>query len=436
MCRLTLYTDTTYAERLSWIDRLLLMAQADGDQSDGCGISNGQYTYKTATEYANTIPGWMTVDDFKTADRILAHVRKASAYTGKTDREAHPYNFVVRDSPFVAAHNGYINGTGAHVYQSQNPDTDSWRAFSRLAGIVEREGVLDAAVMREWLSEYQDTSLIAIMVLWNGASYIFRHNKPLHYAVIGDGYLVHTSPMVLARFKNYLSLVHKVEIGAVAEVPENTLVTITPQNTIVTQPVEVTLKEGAFRQQSLPKPEQSAATTGGQAAETGGAQTKTTAITGPITAADVVDTMPSATTKIWKDIARIINPMRISLFMPWFKDSMGVESEDDTVKGVSAATDIATLLIFVEMIGQFTPRQRQLLNVWNSMIERRHDAHMHEVMYCKNWFWLDPDFTNPATSDEEAIAFFKAVTCGCVIDEKLFDSFNLTKLQIQQILEA
>lgn len=419
MCRLTAITGSD-PMRLHYLDRLLLMAELDGGQNDGFGITDGTFLYKTECKYSETIPGWITLPEFQNAPFILSHVRKASAYTGKGKAESHPYEFTVRGMPFMCAHNGYIYGTGTHRFQSDDPDTDSWRAFNALAALVEQEGEITPDVIHNWLLPYNESSLIGIMILWNRQLYIFRHNKPLHYMPFSDGYIIHTSDEVLKRFQRYLLSAHGIPPTEMQEVPENNLMCIT-ENDIHMKPVDVKLKEYNYHKQADIIP----------------VNTTATQRASPITTTPPLLVAPLASDpKLWKTAIQQVNPLRIPLFLYWLKEALGYDVQGLSIRELAISVDAENLEFFMAMIGKLTARQRQLINAWNNIIKKGYDIEVHNSLFMKSWFWLDPLLLDTTISDEEALEYFRAEICIGIVQYSFFNKTLLTQGKLQEYLSV
>lgn len=400
MCRLCALTDTTLPPdlRISWFDRMLLMSQADDSQEHAWGVSNGTTIYKDAGAYTAAPPVW-TADATFEQKMLLGHVRKASPATGRGCEEAHPYVFDINGESLTCAHNGWFGGTNTHM--AGTPDTDSWRAFNNLATLLRRTNDLKA-VFEEWFNLYTTATQCGILIYWQGAVWAFRHTRPLHVCIVGQGYLINTSYCVLSAIRKYAEKINAVECGEIAMLPEHKLIRFRENNIKVqVHDIDVRLKVGYTQRTYNEYDYEGTAII---------AEDKTTTALVPRTTPPA----PYATgvtgrgltkhsdqhTQILKTIASTANPMRLNMFIYWLAVNMNIKwmgSSRETIKIIGKA-DLDT---FLEMRKPWQERQRALLDTWNKfVVEREHEVILLDIL-CPNgkWFWLNPEYTSLSAHD-------------------------------------
>lgn len=405
MCRLSAIT-AQFPQRIDTLDRMMLVAQTDENQSDGCGISDGRVVYKSVLAYSSTVLGLFSSEEyFQETDILMGHVRKASTYTGRTRDESHPYTFTTKHGKvLVAAHNGYVIGSGVHV--KGNPDTDSWRAFNRLVNILNETetGELTSGVVEEWLKEYDRKSTIAFLIHYDNSLYAFRHNKPLHAMAVGNGYVINTSKNVLHVINAWLRARHGVIPEDIFEIPEDALLRFYHNDQVI-EKTDLDVKYyTAFAQpataiQVSSKSSETATAQTGTAPETTGSSPPLSTALAVITPMDVIDLRKLTPRSMLMKTAA--NPMRGTLFLYWLQTSMNISSEPDMASIVCSISD-DDLNLFLAQIGSWSSRQKRLINIWNRLVERGKDIKTHDEIFGPSWFWLDPFFIALDITDEVA----------------------------------
>lgn len=408
MCRLSAIT-SSFPQRIDALDRMMLVAQTDENQGDGCGLSDGHVVYKSVLGYSSTVLGIFTSEiNFQPEHILMGHVRKASAYTGRTRDESHPYMFTTRHGKLlIAAHNGYVQGTPYHT--RGNPDTDSWRAFDRLVTLLNatETGDLTQDVMESWLREYEAKSTMAFLIHYDGALYAFRHNKPLHAMTVGDGYIINTSKNILAVVAAWLLARHKVTTGEIFELPEEALLTL-HHDSLVIEKTDLRIDYKPVYvypvQQVSSKSSTTSTTQTGSAPEPTGSSPPQNPIV--VTNHNVLTPMDTIDLRRLSPRAMAIkaaaNPMRSQLFMYWLQTSMSIESLQDPASVVQSISD-EDFDLFQLQVGTWSKRQRQLINEWNRQVERTNDINVHDSLFGESWFWLDPFYIAPDITDEDAV---------------------------------
>jgi hypothetical protein len=251
------------------LDRMLIVASADASQgafgghTDGTGISDGEYHWKTSK--AAPAAGLPWVNALEMARPLVGHVRRKSTGTGATALEAHPYPFVVeatdakggKKEPRMlhVAHNGYFTGVRSRLWASWNdpavPNSDTYWAGHELATLLADRDAdeLTPALLTEWLSEYNGDSAFALMLYYNGQLTVIRGpGRSLHVLPLGADLttltigqaapvLIATTPEILESTYAYLSAfwpkLYPEKLPAIEPIPERHMLQFASDGTLV-----------------------------------------------------------------------------------------------------------------------------------------------------------------------------------------------------------
>ena len=225
MCRLSANTDTAMSKsmRLLLFDNLMVRSVADADQSYGSGVSDGASVFKSGQSYCAY--GFEMVEKLQNTGTWIGHVRMPSKGTeGQNPVASHPFYFP--ESGLIAAHNGFITGTGESI--NGEPNVDSYRALKKLSNqLVEQAATIDKHTINNWVSTFGPGSQYAFMLIYKGSLHILRGNRTIAYAEFGNGFIFNTMGSILAGLRQWCSLFSKeFHVGSIREVKENTLVSV------------------------------------------------------------------------------------------------------------------------------------------------------------------------------------------------------------------
>lgn len=406
MCRISLLTATDvpqYSAALLLHD-LMLRSNADsqpdgwGIYLDGCGIQ-----HKSAAPYWQGSSQWMhdymdqsTPDGYNNGV-MLGHVRTASAYTGRADKDSHPFTFLNDDGSvrFVAAHNGQINGSYVpYVYDASAPNVDSYRAFLKLSEMLGADGTIDASLIDAWLAHYECGSAFVITLIRNGTLYVLRNDKrPLHFANIGNGFVFNTSLMILEASRDYAKRVLGLDMtdpkgmrhNMLFEIPigehdvsasELTLPMIAPQHER-NRSVYRTQTTTAQTQPLVHVPE---ATTDSDAADVWESENTATNATDPWWRVDTNVRPTKLADATWNEIRALLNPCRSGLASLYAVMYTHMDMIDDDIMDVygRAKFDPNWQSLTQSQLEEFrdyiqtkplTSEQRHVINQWNRQVE-------------------------------------------------------------------
>lgn len=215
MCKLLLMTVSNIEDK----NRIAhgLMLRQSTDQRDAWGISaNLERVWKNSGEYFKAPLQWWK-EEQNSNDIIIGHVRSASAATGKTAKEAHPFVFTLRGGErLIAVHNGAFGGTSFIKTETGEPNSDSYSAFKYLVQMLDDEfrTELTADIVTSWLNAFDSSTAFAIMVRIEDRVWVMRNEKrQLFYSQVGDGYIMATDRAALQN--ELVSLVDEPEIFVV-----------------------------------------------------------------------------------------------------------------------------------------------------------------------------------------------------------------------------
>lgn len=460
MCRLCGFTFTNpelIHNKARWLDRLMLVSQTDENQNDGWGITDGVGLWRSEHMYSACVPKWdKEIDPTKA---WMAHIRKASAGTGHTLLEAHPYKFTINGNDLYCAHNGQINGT---TYKSgvEIPNTDSYRAFLLLTQIMETEqrAVLTSDLFSKWMEDFIDTSQLAMLFHHGGHVVALRKDRPLHCASLGNGYVIHTSKVVLEVFKRYLRDMDDVETGDIVEIPVNNMAVFPAgENTAYKTPVDFKMRTytwGGNNQKNAQSPASNTQAiipiagdrAGGADTINGTTNTGTmdqsqmrfsVSVTRPKVRKDAArseDTEDESNRlSVWREILDDLAPLRSSLVWLWAAYTFGYPVNE----GHPSLLPVEELMLWRRMLPRFAPkqdslkpraftdRQYQLINQWNHLIKKGKDSVFHNRWLGEHMFWMLPRYLE-LPNDQDAVKLLVSDVARYVVANKLDSLWSLS----------
>jgi predicted glutamine amidotransferase len=452
MCRLFALTFTDLLEyKASWTDRLFLVSQTDEGQNDGWGITDGNELAKTQLMYSACTPLWMHT--LAPTAPWMGHVRKASAGTGRTLLEAHPYQFDVHGASLYCAHNGKIDGT---VWNNGTgiPNTDSYRAFLALSNMMNKNHheALTTHLLSEWLKEFTDTSQLAMLFHYHNQIVALRKDRSLHHMRIGNGYAVHTSKDVLEIFKRYIKIVNNVDSGDIVEIPTNSMTVFEAgSDSIVQIAVDIQMrtywKGNTVKNEVSPAGITNTVTTPKTLppATDGGAKTFSTSVTRPKKEKNAQNTETDEPTRLdlMSEIVNYLSPLRQGLVWFWTMRSLGYTTD--------AVTAISTqdLKLWRDMLPRYTcvksssgeiierpytTRAYMLINQWNHVVARGKDLILHDSWLGDNMFWMLPRYLD-IPNDGEAQALLASDLARYIAENDLYACWSLGADIFQQVLK-
>jgi hypothetical protein len=452
VCRLCLasFTNAPPGVKADIVHEILMRAaNGDGGQRDGYGVSDMHGTVHSANWYYECIPTWKKqLDD---SAWIMAHLRKASAGTQRTINEAHPYTFKTKFGTLHAAHNGYFAGTKYLNWSSGQPGTDSFRALSDLARLIDQQesNIITADLVNEWLSLYADDSHYAVMLHLGAHSYVLRgKTRPMAALRVGNGYIFHTDYAVLRQMEQYIPAMHDLEVpDRTITLGDNMLVRVSlgRDKVILSElhPQHTKPTYGTTTWHTDPK--QSAATAVNQNVDDtrrgAGSYIVADTVTPPrpqkglpvpaptalaalvrSTQNNIRESTLSERRSLWTAIVGKLSPMRRELALLWVSSILGYTAEDEESPllrnflqhaTVTEFAAVETVLFPINAEGKwtkpFTPIAHMQLNWWNHVVKDGTDAALHIKLLGNNWFWLDPLFVRIRSEDsKEQYAAFLA----------------------------
>lgn len=225
MCRLMGMTGTRadLVMRRLFFHQLMLASVADDGQTDGAGYTDGNQFVKSGRSYLR----WDTMHlQALSEDSVwMGHVRRASRHTALDTAAAHPYVFPIPNGYLFAAHNGTIYGTGEQ--EGDDPDVDSYRAFKRLATLMqETNGEVSADLINAWTAGFARGSEWTCMFMTNkNKLWIARGVRPMVFMTLNGGLVFNTSWDVMVQFKNWVRFWgNQYEPGKITAIAEHSLV--------------------------------------------------------------------------------------------------------------------------------------------------------------------------------------------------------------------
>ncbi len=246
MCRICVLFDPTGSDRIiekaQLMHLLMLYGSADPYQHDGWGITNGKNRHKRGQSFH--VDGY--IDPNLCELSILGHIRSASANTELGDKAAHPYVFRLPDQrKWYGVHNGQFNPT--YDIKVKGPDTDTYKAFSVLNGILSEYFQPDkpfrellTGVLPLWLGLHYSTSTFALAFHVDDDILLFRSEPKTLYASTTEQYtLVHTSGDALLRVGDYAEKYMGIQVSLPVLLSTNTLISL---RTGLETPVSYTLR--------------------------------------------------------------------------------------------------------------------------------------------------------------------------------------------------
>lgn len=408
----------------------MMLGFADDNQDSGWGMSDGERYIKNGGPY------WVRQDfdwwDYLNADRMIqAHVRKASATTAKDGVEAaHPYMFSWGEGDKIqslfAAHNGFITGTGAPTYIAGVPNTDSYRAFARLAALLDdNKGKINSDVMEKWLSEYHDDSQYAFTFYLGDELWALRGNRLLHTVRFGNGYIVHTSKVVLESLGFYVKRMWGIQLGEIHEITPDTLVRFRPGvadlDFFTVKPTWKPRYQGnynnwpaagaATRHTGVNPTVPAASATGNDVPRSAaGSQPNTTQTPAAPAAAGTQHDFANATQKAFNTIFANVAPMRGILLKFWIATSLNYITQrggvdvDRVLKAPMYELQFfyEAALNGADSANVLSPRQKLLLNLWNHSINGNRDLDAQEQIFGPDPFFWCPELLRKDIDDDQA----------------------------------
>lgn len=413
---------------------MMRSSHEEGGQKDGWGVTDMLMTWKNTSWYFEDTPTWL--NDISTDDIIMSHLRKASAGTGRTVRDNHPYEFDVNGEQLTALHNGFFDGAGWTNWSADTPNTDSYRALNALVGLLQESdnGDITPEMISEWLSVYTDASHYALMIHWRGVLHIMRGNtRTLHALQLGNGYLVHTSLQVLDQMRQYVRVLYGIDTPASVIVPVNTLVKLKPGSILVssaplnirhvpTQSYQTRWDTNVHPKANVIVPASN------QGSDISGADNSI--IVAPSVTPRLARTdaglehlmtrplQPPATFTLrerrrrWSLIAGELSPLRKELSTFWAASALGYVSETTheplthtfRVYATEREFDLIQAIFLPRtvdggFIKPFAPVAMTMINWWNHLVVPEYDADVHLTLFGTQFFWLNTYYTRMRDDD-------------------------------------
>lgn len=437
MCRLCGITFNNMP-MLDIIDRFMLLNQLDEGQFDGCGITNGKQVTRSVMPYSHTVLQHFDDGDggFDLENGIVGHVRKASPQTGKTRDESHPFTFLIGDKPLIGAHNGYFVGSGWS--KKDEPNSDSWRAFSKLAEILRDtdDQVLSKDVFETWLSNYEEGSLIGLLIMYDGYIYAYRHNKPLYMADFGNGYVINTGARTIVLMAEYIRQRRWGDVPELdpVEIPSDTLLRMKPCTKMFhMDQLNVQFKPKTVYNNGYVGNKSDTTTTATPVVSGGSKKVDTASLPNATPAQVPLLGKPAAgedSTKVDSNISRVVmavkataNPMRASLWLGWLQASYGITIPNHIDTMFETITE-ADFQLFRTSVGKWTKRQSRLIQAWNKTIpkgpDKMQDIEFHLDSFGVDWFWMDDAFLDDTLTDDQAVELLIRCITGSEAYTKYF----------------
>lgn len=428
----------------------------------------------------------------------VGHIRKASVNTGKTKEEAHPYYFELPQreqtdelpfapfDSFFAAHNGIFHGTKWDIGpRATSPNTDSWRAFEQLRLLMQQMEYPDLTpeLFNAWTPHFEDNSQFALLFHWQGEVIAVRNDRPLHCMTFGNGNIIHTSDVLLKILKSWIKYEFDLDCGEVLFLRAKAMTEFqTGGDIVIVNDLEMKFKPRTYvnnnyagwqqgSQGNATSPGGSASAQSVSSANSEGANETVTyspSVTKPRrreTATDkegntqsssamgvsksplllpaprdvpVVDLRDKTTSasklKIWRELQRLVIPLRSDLLTYWVASSLGYSQPRAGL--FLKSLGIEELALFKGMIGgrPFTERQRMLINTWNHLVKRGMGPELHMTWLKDAFFWHLPRYTRPEV-DGNAIRRLQSDLVGFALtldsrDIPVYFNFNEEKLLV------
>ncbi len=434
MCRLCLITTTELPDAGIDIQHfkaqlmhecMLRSSHEDGGQKDGWGVTDTQNIWRSTDWYFEDTPVWMR--GINAQGIMFSHLRKASAGTGRTERDQHPYIFTVGGDQLIAVHNGYFDGTAHTGWSATTPNTDSYRALAELATMLEKKHAarITREIMNEWLSSFTDASHYALMIHWRDEVYLTRGNtRTLHGLPLGNGYLVHTSLPVVKQMRDYVQKLYDLETPEIVAVPINSLIRMRPGslevNTYALDIKHLRVQQAVWAN-SYPKANVTVPDRGSVNTSVVGddyviapsvttprpARTSTalvSSVTPPITA-PAAFTLKERRTH-WSLTSGKLSPLRKSLSTYWAASVLGYVNEKTAeplthtflVYASKAEFDLVEAVLLPRtsegtFLKPFSPIAMNMINWWNHLVNPGFDQEVHQELFGTRFFWLDTYYT-------------------------------------------
>lgn len=428
MCRLCgitaskiVHPDVDPIVKMDLMHELMLRSVGDeGGQHDGWGVTDGVGVWKSAERYATSAPLWKT--RVNTDNFLLSHIRRASVGTGMTVQESHPYVFNIGGHELIGVHNGFIDGAPWGIpWSREQPNTDSWKAYSQLADLLRQDQPeeLTADLFNEWLHPYTTASHYAFMMLWRGSLYALRGStRTLHFAEIGDGFIIHTTQPAVDFARRYLDELYGVTASVTWKMNDNTCIRFKLGETDYTA---FDIKPNHVAKYVTPvyshQPKTEAAKPSENQSGTGDTANGTEVIVAPsVTRPRIKASSPAAPTDdatktlrekrdLWKSIAGSLSPMRANLLRYWLSQVFDIaDGNGHATKNLLLYCSYKDLQIVEAVLTPIDPEgnklvpfvqtTRMMLNHWNHIVNPEFDVEAHELLFGSQFFWLDRRWTH------------------------------------------
>lgn len=408
----------------------MLLGNLDEAQDSGWGLSDGNmYTKAGGPYWIGQDMEW--VEELDPTRMLLGHVRKASPGTDRdTALAAHPYAFRIlggeRERMLTVAHNGFLTGTGAHVYNSNTPNTDSYRAFAILANMVTERQDLTPEIIQEWLGNFYDDSQYAFTFYLDDTLWALRGNRLLYSCTFGDGYIVHTSKAVLVSLGFYVKRAWGFQLGEIAEITPDTLVKFSPGSHTLdyftvkpkfkTRVYTTAANESYFRRETATTPPRQTGVnpTVPAAGATG------VVVANPVagnhendnstSASELVDAARTAQGALNMLLAKAA-PMRAAIMKWWiaasldYTDNHGVP--DHIVINNLPLHEFKQFIMMAAPVGAgtlITHRQKALIQAWNESINDARDLDCQRQVFRNIPFFAVPELNSRFVDDTQSVA--------------------------------
>lgn len=415
MCRITLIADPALRrpERNVVLNALMSLSVLDDRQDDGHGITDGKLIYKSALPYSHARLPYSSVVELDENLPWLAHVRKASAATGKTQKEAHPYQLTLDNGDsLVAVHNGSFSGY--HRFKNKlggndHPDTDTYYALTALRDMMNESGyVLDRNIVGSWLSEFYNSTEAAVVIYYRDRIYLLRagstHSKTLHfYKTPGGGIILNTSEQVLRHAKPTLDFIYEHDFDQVYYFGDSTFVTMTFNGDYHIEPLEYKFSSYHHATTYVSGNARNANVSGANSSSTGEPAP-------PRNETYSCSNMEESKKRVWEEIRDLLSPLNLRgavyygmLTMPRVAGKLDV--------GFLVNSTVEDLQGLRDYIKEYpiTTEDKRLIDVFNSEM-RRHRID-DPIAFALSWFSEDKPYWRFEYDDAES---FRVDLVNCV----------------------
>lgn len=379
MCRLCAITATNLECRNLIFHEMMTLGRHDENQCDGYGVwgrTPDKYHVVFKQHYSYDYADLAMYSGFSQKSIIAGHVRKASPGTEVSQRASHPF-MVTKDNlvEFIAAHNGKMTGIPHYTAEIRS---DSFVAFQELQKSLGEDRVLTKGVFERWLSLFEEDSAFCFMITQRNRLFVIRgaSTRTMSLARLGNGYVFHTNPDILARLGQYTKSMLGVEIGEIFSVGDNTLITAAPGSSeLEVEDLEYELKPSrVYTYNTYPKVYEKKE------------EAKKEVIPKEETRTDIVLSKTSSTMML-KEVRELLNPMRFAAIINYIEYVLKLEN----VSWVNLTVE--QRLQFIDHVKNtpLTKIQRRMIDRWNDTFDKRDDAAWQEIFFGTSPFWLrDP----------------------------------------------